>query len=265
LRRFGDILDYTCDQFENIGITDEDVAQLSARQQCFIGVTQCFPPGHCCMPIPSTRRELASLWLSSMGVVPFFRTPGVFKGKFYIDGGFSAAYSVPDGQPWDEVIKVTCFPWYLTLLPPTMGVADIQPTKVMLTEVLLLYPWARQRTLIKRGYEDARRAHDNLVARGLRPLENAPLTLWSEWEQLFASIDEDNLPPLSAKPSTRAASEAERRHTELLRTYSSSDLKDALHGPRVRRLGSGGLTSQSDTNVAALPGALGAKWPRDAR
>lgn len=35
-------------------------------------------------------------------MVPFFRAPGVFEGKYCIDGGFSAMYSVPQGQRWDE-------------------------------------------------------------------------------------------------------------------------------------------------------------------
>mmetsp|Transcript_86316 Transcript_86316/g.252566 ORF Transcript_86316/g.252566 Transcript_86316/m.252566 type:complete len:390 (+) Transcript_86316:44-1213(+) len=251
---------YIEELFQAIGITDEDVAQLSDRQQCFIGVTQCCPPGHCCMPMPRTRRELVALWLSSMNVVPFFRTPGIVQGKYCVDGGFSAVYSVPSDQPWDEVIKVTCFPWYLTLFPPAMGIADIQPSRLMLTEVVLLYPWAHQRVLIKRGYDDAKRAHGRLVARGLRPRQDAPLTPWSEWERLLSAVDEDNLPPLSAQRSTAAVSEAERRHAELLRTFSASDLRDALHGPRVRRLNSSELCSRSETNVAGLPAKTGAAW-----
>lgn len=33
---------------------------------------------------------------------------------------------------------------------------------------------------IKQGYEDAKEQHQQLVARGLRPLPNAPLTPWSD-------------------------------------------------------------------------------------
>merc|ERR1740117_2869708 len=93
--------------FRDIGMTDEDVKLLAARNQCFVGVTQCFPPQHVCMPVPQTVNDLADLWLSSMCVLPFFSTPGIFKGKYYVDGGFSAAWSVPDDQPWADVIKVT--------------------------------------------------------------------------------------------------------------------------------------------------------------
>lgn len=208
-------------------------------------------------------------------------------------------YSVPPGQRWDEafevlvsqkresfeqiseigigwsskqfseVIKVTCFPWWATLFPPAMGVADIQPRRFMPTEVafsarLVLCPvnahecpvyviaflistsklghctlplaiskatapWMNREAhrdrifqvfrcpafddnyhlreqahkstcvrsiikqimilsaahhlflfRIKQGYEDAKEQHQQLVARGLRPLPNAPLTPWSD-------------------------------------------------------------------------------------
>ncbi|CAE8736742.1 unnamed protein product [Polarella glacialis] len=260
LNSFEYMVEDTIQQFESIGITDEDVAELSARQQCFIGVTQCFPPRHCCMRTPPTRRDLAALWLSSMTVIPFFRTPGVYQGRYYVDGGFSAIYSVPDGQPWDDVIKITCFPWWTTICPPAMGVADIQPQHFMPTEVLILYPWAHQRTLIERGYKDAKLAHDHLVSRGLRPLP-APLTAWSEWEKLFAAIDENNLPPLGhSHRSTLGVSEVEQHHLELLRTHSASDLRDALQGPRIRRMSSKGPGSRSDGHVTSLSKDLGESW-----
>jgi len=235
LNDFEEMVDFTMQHWTQIGITDEDVAELAARKQCHIGVTQCFPPGHCCIETPATLRDLVKLVLSSMSVVPFFRTPGIYEGKYYVDGGFSAMYSVPPGQRWDEVIKVTCFPWWATLFPPAMGVADIQPRRFMPTEVIVLYPWQYQKQLIKQGYEDAKEQHQQLVARGLRPLPNAPLTPWSEWESLFAGIDEENLPPLSSQRSTVVASEMEKHHYEVLRTYSHSDLHDALRGPRLRR------------------------------
>ncbi len=38
-------------------------------------------------------------------------------------------------EQFSEVIKVTCFPWWATLFPPAMGVADIQPRRFMPTEV----------------------------------------------------------------------------------------------------------------------------------
>lgn len=253
LNDFESILEDTLQQFEAIGISEEDVARLSARKQCFIGVTQCFPPRHCCVATPASRRDLAALWLSSMSVVPFFRTPGVFQGKYYVDGGFSAMYSVPDGQPWDDVIKVTCFPWWATVLPPAMGIADVQPRHFMPTEVVVMYSWVHQQTLIKRGYEDAKLSHDHLVSRGLQPLPDAPLTPWTEWEVLFNQIDENNLPPLSPKASTSLTSRMEKQHLELLRTYSNSNLKDALQGPRLRRLSSNDATaSRSETHIAGL-------------
>eukprot|EP00913_Durusdinium_trenchii_P016806 g15796.t1 len=217
---FEDMVEFTMQHWKQIGISDEDVAELAARKQCHIGVTKCFPPGHCCIETPHTLRDLVALVLSSMSVVPFFRTPGIYEGKYYIDGGFSAMYSVPPGQRWDEVIKVTCFPWWATLFPPALGIADIQPYRFMPTEVFVLYPWEHQRELIKQGYEDAKLQHDQLVARGLRPLPNAPLTPWSEWESLFAGIDENNLPPLSSQRSTVVASEMEKHHYEVLRTFS---------------------------------------------
>eukprot|EP00437_Effrenium_voratum_P015801 CAMPEP_0181451012 /NCGR_PEP_ID=MMETSP1110-20121109/28471_1 /TAXON_ID=174948 /ORGANISM="Symbiodinium sp., Strain CCMP421" /LENGTH=371 /DNA_ID=CAMNT_0023575249 /DNA_START=11 /DNA_END=1123 /DNA_ORIENTATION=- len=243
---FDDMVEDTLYHWKQIGITDEDVAELAARKQCHIGVTQCFPPGHRCLDVPTTLRDLVALALCSMSVMPFFRSPGMFQGKFYIDGGFSAMYSIPENQPWDEVVKVTCFPWWATLLPPAMGCATIQPTRFMPTEVLVLYPWSHQRGLIKQGYEDAKLQHDQLVAKGFRPLPNAPLTTWAEWERLFAGIDEENLPPLSAKCSTAVASEMEKHHMELLRTFSQSDLHDVLKGPRLRR----DTGSRSETNCA---------------
>jgi len=248
LNSFEKVLEDLDEKFQALGITDVDCEQLASRQQCFIGVTSCLPPRHQCTPVPSTRKDLAALWLCSMSVLPFFRTPGRFKGRCCVDGGFSAVWSVPSGQPWHEVIKVTCMPRWVTVPPPAMDVADIQPSHFMLAEVFLLVPWHRQCTLIRRGYEDAKAQHNHLVLRGLRPLPDAPLTPWSEWEQLFADIDEDNLPPLSASRSTMAASEVERRHAELLRTYSASDLHDALQGPRLRRLSSG-LGSRSEASI----------------
>mmetsp|Transcript_48790 Transcript_48790/g.87677 ORF Transcript_48790/g.87677 Transcript_48790/m.87677 type:complete len:268 (-) Transcript_48790:32-835(-) len=246
--------------FKEIGISDEDVAQLAERKQCYLGVTQCFPLQHRSVSTPATLRELVALLLSSMSVVPFFRTPGVFQGKYYVDGGFSAMYSIPDGHRWDDVIKVTCFPWWATLFPPAMGVADIQPSKFMPTEVVILYPWAHQQELIRRGYEDTKLQHDQLVARGLRPLPNAPLTTWSEWSSLFAAIDENNLPPLQAKCSTVVASSMEKQHLETLRTYSHSDLHDVLRGPRMRRLSCHGKDggSRSEANCVELCGSFSA-------
>jgi len=256
LNNFDEMIDDTVELFAGIGITDKDCARLASKNQCFIGVTQCFPiPTHRCEPVPANRRDLVALWLASMSVVPFFKTPGVYQGKYFVDGGFSAVYSVPTSQPWDEVFKVTCLPWYATIGLPAMGIADIQPSRLMLDSVFLLYPWSHQQVLIKRGYEDARRSHAHLVSRGFRPLLKAPLTPWSEWERLFASIDENDLPPLSAVSSTVTKSETERLHQELLRTYSSSDLADALRGPRLRRLRSGGAglgVSQSDANMVDL-------------
>lgn len=250
LHDFEDMVEFTMQHWKQIGISDEDVAELAARKQCHIGVTKCFPPGHCCIETPHTLRDLVALVLSSMSVVPFFRTPGIYEGKYYIDGGFSAMYSVPPGQRWDEVIKVTCFPWWATLFPPALGIADIQPYRFMPTEVFVLYPWEHQRELIKQGYEDAKLQHDQLVARGLRPLPNAPLTPWSEWESLFAGIDENNLPPLSSQRSTVVASEMEKHHYEVLRTFSQSDLHDVLKGPRLRRFDCAG--SRSEANCAEL-------------
>merc|ERR1711879_92311 len=93
LNDFDAVLEDTCRKLTSMGITDEDVSQLSARQCCFMGVTQCFPwPCHRCVPAPPNLRDLAALMLSSMSVVPFFRTPGVFEGKYCIDGGFSDAF-----------------------------------------------------------------------------------------------------------------------------------------------------------------------------
>eukprot|EP00929_Paragymnodinium_shiwhaense_P122779 TRINITY_DN95857_c0_g1_i1.p1 TRINITY_DN95857_c0_g1~~TRINITY_DN95857_c0_g1_i1.p1 ORF type:complete len:414 (-),score=55.22 TRINITY_DN95857_c0_g1_i1:32-1273(-) len=254
LNSFSHMVEEVVKSFTEIGITDEDVAQLSERKQCFIGVTQCFPPQHCCMPTPATLRDLAALWLSSCSVVPFFRTPGEFQGKYYVDGGFSAVYSVPDDQPWDEVTKVTCFPWWSTLFPPALGVADIQPTHFMPDSVVIMYPWSHQLTLIKRGYEDAKKQHAHLVSRGFRPLSNAPVTPWEEWQKLFEAVDEDNLPALSSFCTTNAASEAEKKHMELLRTYSHSDLQQSMEGSRLRRLNNGQGGSQSEANIASLAG-----------
>lgn len=63
-----EMVDFTMQHWTQIGITDEDVAELAARKQCHIGVTQCFPPGHCCIETPATLRDLVKLVLSSMSV-----------------------------------------------------------------------------------------------------------------------------------------------------------------------------------------------------
>jgi len=243
------LVDKTAELFAELGMTEQDCEQLAARRQCFIGVTQCFPPRHCCLGVPGGIRELARLVTCSMSVLPFFRTPGEFRGKYYLDGGFSAVWSVPEEQPWSEVTRITCVPSWCTWLPPSMASAHIQPSKFMPTEMLLLYPWAYQQQLIQRGYEDAKASHDVLKARGMRELPDAPLTPWRTWARLFASIDEDALPPLSAKRSTAERSEVESRHDLILRTYSSTDLQDALKGPRLRRLGS--KSSQSEVDLAS--------------
>eukprot|EP00439_Symbiodinium_sp_Y106_P080367 s5_g19.t1 len=48
------------------------------------------------------------------------------------------------------------------------------------------------------------------------------------------------------------SSEMERHHLEILRTYSHSDLHDALKGPRVRRLSSSDGGSRSEANCSEL-------------
>lgn len=115
-----------------------------------------------------------------------------------------------------------------------MAVADIQPKKFMPTEAVLIYGWEHQRKLLTMGYNDAKRNHDLLVSRGLIPLPSAPLTPWSEWQALFDGIDETRLPPFSKLRATHAISESEKRHAELLKTYSATDLQDMLMGPRMR-------------------------------
>lgn len=246
LNKFQDMVDHVMELFTEVGITDRDVEQMADRKQCFIGVTQCFPyPRHRCTPTPSKLRELVELWLCSMNVFPFFSTPGVFQGKYYVDGGFTAIWSVPEDHPWSETVKVTCMPrwcWY------PMLAGDVQPKQLMIAEPWILYPWTHQRKLIKRGYDDASASHGVFVKYGLRQLPNAPLTEWKEWDKLFKGIDEFNLPPLSHKRATAKASELESRHDKLLRTFSSTDLRDALSGPRVRRMRSreGGSVSHND-------------------
>ena len=95
LPSFQEMVDFTMQHWKQIEITDEDVAELAARKQChigtspfcrivaasnasypaissyplidpFAGVTQCFPPGHCCIETPGTLRDLVKLVLSSM-------------------------------------------------------------------------------------------------------------------------------------------------------------------------------------------------------
>eukprot|EP00438_Fugacium_kawagutii_P033273 Skav219602 [mRNA] locus=scaffold628:5629:17741:+ [translate_table: standard] len=262
LNDFEDMVDFTVQHWKQIGITDEDVAELAKRKQCHIGVTQCFPPGHSCIATPDTLRDLVKLVLSSMSVVPFFRTPGIYEGKYCVDGGFSAMYSVPPGQRWDEVIKVTCFPWWATLLPPAMGIADIQPRRFMPTEARachVVFQWpgchmCQDQTGLRRRQGAASTSDRQRLApiaqRALDALAGSPAQLksWSEWESLFAGIDEDNLPPLSAQRSTAVASDMEKHHYEVLRTYSHSDLNDALRGPRLRRVELAG--SRSEANCA---------------
>eukprot|EP00929_Paragymnodinium_shiwhaense_P100451 TRINITY_DN6277_c0_g1_i1.p1 TRINITY_DN6277_c0_g1~~TRINITY_DN6277_c0_g1_i1.p1 ORF type:complete len:424 (+),score=40.41 TRINITY_DN6277_c0_g1_i1:56-1273(+) len=225
------------DHLAAIGITDEDCARLSAKQQLFIGVTQCFPPKHESMNVPDNLDDLVDLWVCSMCVFPFLRTPGKFQGKMYVDGGFSAVWSVPPGQPWSEVFKVTCVPSWCTLPPPAMALADIQPSSLarMLPYVFIPLSWKKQQEMIKTGYEHAKAQHKQFLAAGLMPLPDAPLTPWSQWEQLYADLDDTNLPPLSTKRSTKAQSPLETVHDEILKTHSHSNLADCLQGPRLRR------------------------------
>merc|ERR1712137_634788 len=185
---------------------------------------------HRCVPIPKTRDELAYLYLTSACVLPFFYLPGVVNGKCCVDGGFSAVYSVPDGQPWSEVTKVTCVPQCMSMCPPSMCTADIQPKRLLLKGMLLLSNQENLIELIKLGYDDTRQRHNLLISRGFRPVAEGCLTTWSEWEWLLRSVDFNNPPPLNTSFSTKVASVAEKRHATLLRTYSNSDLNDALQG-----------------------------------
>merc|ERR1740117_643262 len=77
-------------RFKEIGMTDKDVEMMSARNQVFIGVTECSSLRHLSAPVPSTVSDLADLICCSCCVVPFFSTPGTYQGKYYIDGGFTA-------------------------------------------------------------------------------------------------------------------------------------------------------------------------------
>lgn len=235
LNSFETLVEYVNSLFEQIGLTDKDVEAASARNQCFIGVTQCFPPRHRCEPIPKTVRDLVDLWLCSCNVVPFFSTPGTYQGRYYIDGGFSAVWSLPDRQPWSETIRVTCLPPWTTKYSPAMATADIQPSRFMPLSIVVMYPFSHHHNLIRMGYEDAKARHSDLLARGLRPLPNAPLTPWAQWDALLAAIDEDHLPELSTKRSTDKAAPMEKAHDEVLRTYSQSDLQGLLSG-RGQRL-----------------------------
>lgn len=207
-------------QLRKLGVTDKHVQLAANRQCCYIGVTQCMPPRHRSMPLPTTLRDLSDLLLCSCNVMPFFSTPGRFQGRFYVDGGFSAVWSVPPGQPWSEVVKVTCVsPWASAA---SLARADVQPAWSMPIPMLTIVPWQRQQALIRMGYEDARSKHSMFIAKGLRPLPNAPLTPWTVWEKLFAAVDEDNLPPLSPLPSTQkiAPGPESARYADLLRTSS---------------------------------------------
>jgi len=236
LNSFAKLAAYVRGLFEQIGLTDADVKAAAARGNCFIGVTQLLPPRHRCEPIPETLNDLIDLWLCSCCVVPFFSTPGRYKGKHFVDGGFSAVWSLPPGQPWSEVIKVTCVPSWLSRCSPAMAAAEIQPMKAMLDSIVVLYPWEHQRRLIEMGYHDAKRQHGVLLQRGLRPLPNAPLTPWVQWKQLFEEINEDRLPELSPHRTTEAAAPMELAHEQVLRTYSHSDLRQLLGGPQLQRL-----------------------------
>lgn len=251
LNSFETLADYVRGLFSEIGLTDKDVEAASARGNCFIGVTQCVPPRHRCEPIPSTLNDLIDLWLCSCCVMPFFSTPGSYQGRHYVDGGFSAVWSLPQSQPWSQVIKVTCVPPWLSKYSVAMTTADIQPQQAMLSSIVVLYPWEHQRRLIELGYHDAQKQHGLLLQRGLRPLPNAPLTSWSHWAQLFAAIDEANLPALSAKRSTEVAAPLELAHDEVLRTYSHSDLRELLGPSRRQRLSLKGRfpTSSSDASL----------------
>lgn len=236
LNSVSDIVDFMYGLLKAIGVTDHDVEALAARKTCYIGVTQCAPPQHCCMEAPATLKELVQLMASSMCVLPFFRTPGTYKDKYYLDGGFSAIWSVPSDEPTDNVIRVTCVPPWATRCSPALTRAHIAPSSFHVPEMFLLYPWQHYQHIIKLGYEDTRRQHSLLVSKGLRPLPDAPLTPWSEWERLFSSIDENNLPELSTQRSTQTISHLEQAHDRILRTFSESDLPSLLEGPRSRRL-----------------------------
>lgn len=154
-------------------------------------------------------------------------------------------WSVPSDKSWHDITKVTCLPAWATRMPPVYAAADIHPSVLYPTETVVMYPWSHQQNMIKRGYEDTKKFHNRLVARGLRPLPDAPLTPWSRWEKLFADIDECHLPELSTQRSTANVSELERAHDEVLRTHSSSNLAEILDSQRRFRQ-TGGGASQSD-------------------
>lgn len=222
---------------EALGITDDMVAALSEKRKCYIGVSRCFPvPRHDCVAMPPTVRDAAALILCSMSTVPFFRTPGVFQGKFCVDGGCTAAWSVPEDQPWSEVIKVCPVPWYVSLpCPPFLSVADIQPRSLMVTDAVVLRSWTHYRKLIRMGYDDAKRNHALLVSRGLPPLPDAPLTPWEEWERLFETIDEDNLPPLGSERPAAATHRGPHGPCQRCERERDRDTNEADDSDKVQR------------------------------
>lgn len=236
LLNFQQCVDYAIGLFGQIGLSDRDTAAVSAQRRAFIGVTQCIPFQHRCANVPETVRDLAELQNCSMCILPFFRSPGTFEGKYHVDGGLSTFWSVPEEDCLSRAVTVTCLPPYATRLwPQTFQEADVQPDTLDLRSIFVVTPFAEQKDQVRLGYGHAKRSHERFVSKGLRPLEHAPLTPWSEWEALFASVDEQDLPPLTSKPSTARVSNLESRHQQILRTYSQSDLQKVLAGSRLDR------------------------------
>lgn len=100
----------------------------------------------------------------SCRVLPFFTSPGYYKKKWLLDGGFSAIFSIPKDANPDKIIKIS---------PSSRIDADIQPDSfskyhwnwidaVQMPSLEQIYQQ------FERGYNDAIRCRPKLIAKGLK-------------------------------------------------------------------------------------------------
>mmetsp|Transcript_68567 Transcript_68567/g.108892 ORF Transcript_68567/g.108892 Transcript_68567/m.108892 type:complete len:350 (-) Transcript_68567:194-1243(-) len=161
---FCDVAAGICEQF---GITDEWITSQNEKTDYFYGVTniKTWPPTHELIGKFESRRESFYAMSCSMRVLPFFTRPGYYRNMWLLDGGFSALFSVPKDANPDKIIRIT---------PSTRITADVQPN-VYSKQYFRWIDAIKMPSLqfifeqFERGYNDAIRCRNTLIAKGLKP------------------------------------------------------------------------------------------------
>jgi hypothetical protein len=177
-----------CDEFD---ITEDFILQGNAEKRLFAGVTDVsgiFPwrwkHELICSDRSRSRAEGFYVMSCSMRVIPFFSKPGYLDGKWLLDGGFSAFWSVPDDADPAKVIRVT----------PASGasIADVKPDKYSdecfrWMDVFRLPSLEDILEQFRRGYHDGIRCRDRLIQKGLVPKlpSQGGGCRYEQWKQLL--------------------------------------------------------------------------------